>query len=120
MAAYGSPPAGAMRERVSIIAPSTTPDGYGGTSGPATTVLSGFAARITPQMRGTEQLLAQGLQATALYTVWVRSTSETRTITENMSVQDDRTGTIYNIRLIANPDERGRFLCMFCERGVAP
>jgi head-tail adaptor len=99
----------------------TTADLVGGVQGNAwSAVATGLPAKITPTTRGAEMVIAQGLQATATFEIWLRGSSETRAITEADRLVDEHTGTVFNIRMITNPDERGRFIRFVAERGVAP
>lgn len=113
------PPPGALREYVNILRRVVTPDGVGGSSSTWKTIFSDIPAQITPAMRGTQLVIAQGLQPTAFYNIFVRSSSETQTILESDAVYDQKTENSFQIKMITNPDERYRFLQILCERGVA-
>lgn len=115
---YSIPSTGSLRESVRIERQVLTPDGGGGSTSKWSIILAGLPARITP-VSGNEKLLAQGLQAVAIYQITVRGSSDTLTILESDRIVNERTGTVFNIRFIQNPDERGRFLEITSERGVA-
>lgn len=117
----GLPPTGSLRESVRFerrpIAGQG--DGYGNEAvANFAPILTGISARISP-MNGSERMIAQGLQAVADSTIWVRGSSEANAILPSDRIVNERTGTIYNIRYIDNPDERGRFRRMIAETGVA-
>jgi head-tail adaptor len=115
------PSAGSLRERVRIERSMATPDFLGGVqTSKWRAIVTGVPAQITPTTRGAEMVVAQGLQATATFEVWLRSSTETLAITEADRLVDERTGRVFNIRMITNPDERGRYLRVVAERGVAP
>lgn len=113
-----NPSAGALRESIRFERQSQVSDGMGGSSGSWSPVVTGVAARITP-LRGAEQLIAQGLQATRTYEVWVRYCADALSITEADRIVDERTGRTLNIRDISNPDEKHRFVRFIAESGVA-
>ncbi len=112
------PAPGTMREVVSFQREYQVSDGAGGSSSNWANTITDIQARVTP-VRGTEQIIAAGLQATFWYQIWVRSTSETRTIQESDRCINPNTGMYFDIVSIQNPDEKNRFLLMLCERGVA-
>ncbi len=116
------PRAGAMRESVVIERRAATDDGYGNTvSGdferywPAT---GGIAAQVIP-LRGGEAVQAARLSGSVTFEVIVRNAAGLADMTTADRVRDLRSGAIYNIRAIVNPDQRGAWLHMTCERGVA-
>lgn len=117
------PSAGELRESVFFQRREETDDGFGNpVSGdfsrwyPAGS--GGVAAKIVP-LRGGEEVQAQRLQGTEFYEIWVRLDSTLSGLTTDDRCVDVRTGTIYNIRAMPNPDMRGRFLALTCEKGVA-
>lgn len=75
-------------------------------------------ARIAPRTGG-EEVQAARLAGTSQWDIWVRSDAGTRQIRVEDRAVDVRTGQTFNIRYIANLDERGRFLLLQCEAGVA-
>lgn len=107
--------AGRLRKRVTFQAETRVDDGGGGSSrgwGDDLEVWGEFQ----PQ-RGREQLEAGRLEVALAGVLRVRSSSETRAITEKHSVVID--GERFQIRTIANPDGRNTMLEMTVERGVA-
>jgi uncharacterized phiE125 gp8 family phage protein len=119
------PSPGTMRERVTFQTQVYTPDGAGGSSAQWTdkqvagSPIGLVQARVTP-VKGVEQLIAQGLQATFYYQIWIRSSSETQAILESdRCVWSTNNNILLDIISIQNPDEHNRFLLLLCERGVA-
>lgn len=94
-------------------------DGYGNTVGAWADVagLDAVPARIAP-VRGSEGVLQEKLKGTGIVEITVRSSVATRAIDTDSAIEDLATGVRYNIRHIANMDERQRYLTMTCERGV--
>jgi head-tail adaptor len=79
-------------------------------------------ANVAPRLGG-ETVLAQRLQGTKLVNITVRQTSMTRLVTTAWRAKDEKSGVLYNIRSIIDPEQstpdRGRWLEMLCEEGVA-
>lgn len=103
---------GAMRERVSIQSPPTTPDGRGGVSGSWSTDATVWA-RVTPE-QGREEEQAGRLEGQQRYTVRIRYysglTTKHRLLWGSTALQ---------VRDIRNPDEHRRYMDLDCEAGVA-
>lgn len=80
------------------------------------------AAAIKPKLGG-EAVLAGRLTGTNLVNVFVRQSSSTVLVDTAWRVKDERSGVIYNIRSIIDPDDgtsdRGTWFEMLCEKGVA-
>lgn len=112
-----------LRDRVGFYQRVNASDGYGNSEGefPAEQEFT-VAANIKPRLGG-EGVLAGRLQGTHLSNVTVRVSAQTRQVTEAWRVKDERTGEVYNIRSIIDPEQqshrRGRFLEMLCEKGVS-
>ena len=49
----------------------------------------------------------------------MRFDTETATITPTWRLIETRSGTVYNIRTVADMERRRRFITMLCEAGVA-
>lgn len=111
--------AGNLRERVGFYRRAMASDGYGNSEGafPAEPEFS-VAANIKPRLGG-EQVLQSRLQGVNLVNITVRWSSETAQVEPDWIVKNERTGEVYNIRSIINPDERRRFIEMLCERGAS-
>jgi SPP1 family predicted phage head-tail adaptor len=107
--------AGKLRKLVTFQIETRVSDGGGGYS-------ETWAGDITTYggltiERGAERLEAGRLEAALGGVLEVRASSETLVITEAYSVLID--GVRYQIRSIANPDQRGERLEMVVEKGVA-
>lgn len=115
--------AGDLRSKVGFYAPVAGDDGYGN-------VTTGFAddpdfevsANIKPRLGG-ESVLAGRLTGTNLVNITVWQSGQTSGVTTACRAKDERSGVIYNIRSIIDPDEgkpsHGRWWEMLCEKGVA-
>jgi len=76
-----------------------------------------WAERI-PRLGG-ETFEAARLSGVQPYTLKVRSSSDTRLVTPAWRARDKNTNAIYNIRSIANPDQKNNYLDVLVETGVA-
>jgi head-tail adaptor len=76
------------------------------------------AAKVEARFGG-ETVTAARLAGQQPVTITVRQSTQTRLITTDWRARDARTGTIYNIRSIVDPDDRRAFLEMLCQSGVA-
>ena len=109
------PRIGSLNERVAFREEVDTPDGGGGNARSWVTRFT-VRGRLKP-VTAREQVRVGKLEASAASVLTVRKSSDTATVDESWSVL---IGAIeYNVRSIINPDERGRFLEMIVERGVA-
>ena len=105
--------AGALRRRCIFASQGETPDGYGGfTLG--WNALDPVWGHLRPE-RGTERLEGGRLEANLGAVLRVRSSATTRAITESYKVTIS--GVDYQIRSIANPDQRNKYIEMTLERG---
>lgn len=68
-------------------------------------------ARLRPRL-GSEAVIASRLQGTQPYTLIVHSARQSRLVTPAWRAVNARTGTIYNIKSIINPDENNQYLEM--------
>jgi len=110
---------GDLRERIGFFAPVVADDGYGNTT-------SGFAAEPNFEVSakvvaklGGETVQAARLAGRHFNNVTVRASSATRSVTTAWRAKDMRSGVIYNIRDIVDPDQKQRWIEMLCEQGVA-
>lgn len=118
--------AGQLRNRVGFFRrPSNndSPD-YGVADGEfAATADFECAANIRPRLGG-EQVLAARQAGTNLVNITVRRSADTAVVTTGWKAKDLRSGVEYNIRSIIDPNEgdtdRGTWIEMLCEKGVAP
>lgn len=80
------------------------------------------SANIKPRLGG-ESVLASRLTGVNLVNITVRQSSMTRLVDTGWRAKDERSGTIYNIRSIIDPNEHdqdhGKWFEMLCEQGVA-
>jgi len=109
--------AGSLSERVAFLEPNEHDDGYGGVT---TGYVDRFcdAARLQPRAGG-ESVQAARLAGTQPYTMIVRSSSQTRRVTPAWRVRNERSGKTYNIRAVANMDERNAYLEILVVEGEA-
>lgn len=111
---------GELRERVSFFAPVDGVDGSGNTI----SSFNDFAdfvrwASVVPRLGG-ETVLAGRLAGRNLVNLTVRqSGSTTNRVTTDWQARNEKTGTVYNIRSIIDPDQSRVWWEMLCEIGVA-
>jgi len=74
--------------------------------------------RLTPRM-GSEAVVAARLSGVQPYSMTVRSSARTRLVTPAWRAVNARTGEEYQIRTCANIDERGAYIEMMVQSGVA-
>jgi hypothetical protein len=102
---------------------SNSPPDYGNTEDnfPATANFI-VPANITPKLGG-EEVLAARLTGRGLVNIVVRQSSMTATITSDWRAKDERSGEIYNVRSVIDPDggntRHGFYFEILCEHGVA-
>lgn len=97
--------AGELRERVGFQSPTEINDGAGNVTDGWETQFT-LAARLMP-LRGGEAVMAGRLQGTQPYICTVRGCASIRMVTTAWQAVNVRTGAVYNIKAITNPDERG-------------
>lgn len=98
-----------MREKVHFQTRSGADDGFGNiVTGPFVTMFT-EPARLKPGV-GSETVIAARLTGVQPYTITVRESSRTRCITPAWRAVDARDGRIFDVKAIANVDERGRYL----------
>jgi len=116
-------PVGSLRSRVGFYAPVKADDGYGNT----TTAFDpspdfAVAAKIVPRLGG-EKVLADRLTGTNYVNITVRQSNQMRRVTPVWRAKDERSGVIYNVRSIIDPDEGlasvRTWFELLCEKGVA-
>lgn len=110
--------AGELRERVAFEQRAVVDDGYGNDTAGEFAEAFRVAARIKPA-RGGETIQAERLAGRQPVVITVRCSNATRRVTTDWRVRDVRKDVVYNIRSIANPDERGAYFDMECEAGVS-
>ncbi len=102
---------------------SNSPPDYGNTEDDfPTTATFVVPANITPKLGG-EDVLAARLTGKGFVNIVVRQSATTATVTSDWRAKDERSGEIYNIRSIIDPDggnpRHGFYFEMLCEHGVA-
>lgn len=112
-----------LRASVGFYKRAVISDGYGNSQGDfATEPEFTCAANIKPRLGG-EAVLAGRLEGKNLVNITVRQSSDTSAVTTDWRAKNERSGELYNIRSIIDPDENtaqhGRFWEMLCEKGVA-
>ncbi|KAA0689852.1 head-tail adaptor protein [Neorhizobium sp. P12A] len=113
------PGAGRMREKLLFQVRSTEDDGYGNPqSGDWATVFAS-AAEIIP-LKGGEPVLAARLTGVQPYIIRIRSSAAARGMTTAWRAIDARNqNQIFNIRSVANTDQKNAWLDIMAEDGVA-
>jgi head-tail adaptor len=111
---------GELNRLISVQGRETSTDGYGNDVAETwADIITAEPAAIRP-LRGGESVIAAKLQSTGLVEIKVRYSERTAQIAETHRLVNARTpAEFYNIRYIEQPDQRGRYLVMTCERGVA-
>lgn len=110
--------AGQLNRTISVERRSSGADGYGNTVSQWESLLTGEPAQIKPLKEG-ESVIAARLQGTGLSEIRVRYSDRTAEIKTDDRIVNSGDGRIYNIRSVANNDQRGRYLTILCEFGVA-
>ena len=80
----------------------------GGWSSP-TVLIQSARAHVDP-LRGGEAVIAGRLQGHSVYSIWVRFTPTTQTITNGDRAVNTRTGEIYNLAQPIDPDGKRQWL----------
>jgi SPP1 family predicted phage head-tail adaptor len=110
--------AGALSERIAAEKRGTADDGYGNPVPSQFEVQFECAARLTP-LKGTETVMASRLGGVQPMIIRVRHSSNTRQIQPDWQLRDVRKGTVYQIKSVANVDERREYLDILAISGVA-
>lgn len=109
--------AGALRDLVAFEKRTEQDDLHGNTRGEFE---NQFSAAACIQARfGGESVTAARLEGRQPATITVRFSSNTRQVTTEWRLRDERTGTVYNIRSIDDRDKRHQWIDILCESGVA-
>ena len=107
---------GDLREVVRFQTSTETDDGYGNPIAGAWATEFKARARIMPKM-GSEAVVAARMQGMQPYVITIRSNAQARLVTPAWRAINDRTGAVYDIKAIANPDERNAFLELLVTEG---
>ncbi|WP_100961061.1 head-tail adaptor protein [Bosea sp. FBZP-16] len=110
--------AGALTERVHFQKRDEQDDGYGNPVAGDWTTQFTEPARLQPKL-GSEPVLAARLAGVQPFLLVVRSSVRTRAVTPAWRAVNARSGAEYNIRTVANADERNGWLEMLVQEGVA-
>ncbi len=102
---------------------SNSPPDYGNTQDDfAATATFIVPANITPKLGG-EDVLAARLTGKGFVNIVVRQSAQTALVTTDWRAKDERSGEIYNVRSVIDPDggnaRHGFYFEMLCEHGVA-
>jgi SPP1 family predicted phage head-tail adaptor len=100
---------GDLRAKITFQRRIETDDGYGNPISGAWSDEFTVRARLMPKM-GTEPVIASRMQGVQPYLMIIRSSTSTRLITPAWRAVNARSGVVYEIRAVANPDERGAWL----------
>lgn len=111
------PNAGDLRHRIAFEKRETVADDYGNEEGDFSEQFT-VAAAVQAKFGG-EAVTAARLTGQQPVTITVRQSSNTRQVTTDWRARDARSGTIYNIRSIADPDDGRAWLEMLCQSGAA-
>lgn len=111
--------AGDLRERIGFYRPVASDDGAGNeTSGFGDAPDFVLFANEKPKLGG-EAVLAGRLTGANLVNLTVRQSSLSRQVETEWRAKNERSGAVYNIRSIVDPDQHRQWLEMLCEKGVA-
>lgn len=111
--------AGSLSERFSAERRGEVDDGYGNpVAGEFVAQFEPFAARVTP-LKGTETVMASRLGGVQPMIIRVRYSSNTKQIQPDWQLRDMRKGTVYQIKSVANLDEKRQYLDFLAVAGVA-
>ncbi|MGY3607670.1 MULTISPECIES: phage head closure protein [unclassified Bradyrhizobium] len=109
--------AGQLSHRIAFDKRQDIDDGYGNTQSDFVeqfVVWAGVQAKF-----GGETVTAARLAGQQPLTITVRQSSKTEQVTTDWRARDARSGEIYNIRSIVDPDDSGAYFEMLCQSGVA-
>lgn len=108
-----------LRNRIKFQRRTTTSDGYGNQLSDWADIagLTAVPARIAP-INGDESVIHSKLEGTGICEITVRASAAIFGVKTDDAIEDLTDGTRYNIRHIANRDERRRYLTFTCEYGV--
>lgn len=109
--------AGDLYESVAFDAPTSAPDGYGGTE-------SGWSESLACRahfrwLRGGEGVMAGRLEGRQPVVVTIRSSTLARAVTTGYRMRDVRTGAVYNVRSATPMQDSRQWIEVLCEGGVA-
>ena len=114
--------AGDLRERVGFYSRVSLDDGYGNTQAGYDSIPEFIlSANIKPRLGGEQpgRLRAGHDVGTNFDNITVRYSSLSAQVDTDWVCKNERTGVVYNIRSIINPDQKKQFIELLCEKGVA-
>lgn len=117
MAAPKRAGAGALSERITFSKRIDADDGYGNVESDWVDQFT-EPARLQPKL-GSEPVLAARLTGVQPFLLTVRSSARMRSVSPAWRAVNARSGAVYNIRTVANPDERHAWIEMLVQEGVA-
>lgn len=115
------PAAGELRHRVAFekrqdVNPDA-PDDFGNTQ---SVFVEQFVVAAKVQARfGGETVTAARLTGQQPFTITIRQSNQSRQITTDWRARDAKSGELYNIRSITDPDDSRAWFDMLCQSGVA-
>lgn len=109
-------PGKSLIERIRFERPVSASDGQGGRKDGWETAIT-CRAQYT-RLRGSEKVLADRLEGIQATVIRVRSAAQTRAVTTDWRIVDDRTGETFNIRSSIETDDR-IYIDFAAESGVA-
>lgn len=117
MAAPKRSGAGALSERITFSKRIETDDGFGNVESAWVDQFT-EPARLQPKL-GSEPVLSARLTGVQPFLLVIRSSARTRAVTPAWRAVNARSGAEYNIRTVANADERNGWLELLVQEGVA-
>lgn len=116
---YTKPGAGRQREKLLFQVRANVDDGYGNTQSGDWETQFTSAAELIP-LKGGEPVIAARLTGVQPYIIRIRGSSQSRSVTTAWRAVDARNQSrIFNIRSIANTDQKNAWLDIMAEDGVA-
>ena len=113
------PQAAELDARVAFHRRATIDDGYGNVEGgfDPNPAFPAVAAQIRPKLGG-EEVFAARLGGRNPVNIIVRKSNNTEQVTTDWAAKNTRSGEVYNIRSVIDPDGENRWLEMLCEQGA--
>jgi head-tail adaptor len=117
--ALREPGAGELRARVRFERRAAAGDGYGNSEGPWAPLVATRRGKLEPT-RGGEAVIADRLQGTSAWDLWVRFDADTSQVRPDDRAVDARDpARAFNIRFAQDMTGRRRWILMQLEQGVA-
>lgn len=106
-----------LRERLTFAKRVTQSDAYGNERADWQNQFT-VSARVKP-MRGSEEVLASRLAGIQPVTIRIRYSTQAKAITPDWRATDARSGVVYSLKAVMNPDERKAYLEITATAGEA-